>query len=169
MGVSCYPLGTTTLLREGCVRVDMFAAFREEVEDPQNVVEAYGKRAALFNAGLVAGLPHAEFARVHTDLAFKRGVNVARSREIEFLVRLSGRRQIEKALEIGVVKGAYMGVLAEDDVIRDMEEKWERDDSLFEVTEEKERRIREFFEVEGKGKMLQKNIFEKIALVSVFD
>ncbi len=147
----------------------MFAAFRQRVEEPQNLVNVYGRRAALFNTGLVAGLPHLKFARVHTDFAFARGDNIARDYNIEFLVRLSGRQQIEKALDIGIQKGTYVGVFSEERIINMMEEQLNpRDDSLLELTKEKEESIRQFFAVSGSGKILQKNIFEKIALLSVY-
>lgn len=147
----------------------MFAAFRLSIEDPRTMVECYGKRAALFNPELVAGYPHLEFARVVTDTAFERGENIARDYSIEFLVRLSGRKQIEKALRIGIGKETYVGVFAEAGVIKIMETQLKnRNDSLLELTPEKELSIREFFEVSGSGKILQKNIFEKIALLSVY-
>lgn len=162
-------LKTTRFLKEPCTVKNMFAAFRQSVDNPQNVVNAYGERAALFNPGLVAGYPHLEFARVCTDHAVERGESIAREYFIEFLVQLSGRRQIEKALAIGIQKGAYVGVFADSDVVALMEEQFkERDDSLLALTREKEESIREFFEISGSGKVLQKNIFEKIALLSVY-
>ncbi len=147
----------------------MFAAFRQNIEDPQNLVNRYGKKAALFNTYLVAGYPHLRFAKVHTDQAFARGENIAREYTIEFLVRLSGKRQIDKALDIGIQKGGCAGVLADEAVIQEMEQYvGNRDDSLLELTAEKEEGIRQFFEVSGSWEVLQKNIFEKIALLSVY-
>lgn len=146
----------------------MFAAFAQSIENPQNVLKCHGERAVLFNPGLVAGLPHGEFARLHTERAFERGENIARDYTIEFLVRLSGRKQIEKALKIGIQKGTYIGVMAEESVIEKMEQDFKnRCDSLLNLTKEKEECIRDFFEVLGTGKELQKNIFEKIALLSI--
>jgi tRNA threonylcarbamoyladenosine modification (KEOPS) complex Cgi121 subunit len=147
----------------------MFAAFRQSIQDPQNLVNAYGKRAALFNPDLVAGYPHLDFAQAHTDMAFRRGENIARDYNIEFLVRLSGRNQIEKALEIGVQKSTYAGVMAEESSIEMIEQDLgNRDDSLLELGKEKEENIRNFFGVSGSERILQKNIFEKIALLSVY-
>jgi tRNA threonylcarbamoyladenosine modification (KEOPS) complex Cgi121 subunit len=147
----------------------MFAAFAQTVDDPQILVKVYGGEAALFNPELVAGYPHIQVAKVHTDRAFERGENVAREYNIEFLVRLSGRKQIEKALDMGIQKGCCIGVMAEKGVIAVMERELEnRDDSLFELTGKKEVSIRDFFGVSGSGKILQKNIFEKIALISVY-
>jgi tRNA threonylcarbamoyladenosine modification (KEOPS) complex Cgi121 subunit len=124
--------------------------------------------AVLFNAGLVAGQKHLEFARVHTDIAIANGENIARDYTIEFLVRLSGRSQIDNALEIGVRKGVYLGVMADENVIFSIEDKvGPRDDTLLELTAEKEKDIQMFFGVSGSGKELQRNIFEKIALVSI--
>jgi KEOPS complex subunit Cgi121 len=157
------------LLREPCTEKNMFAAFRQSVQDPQKMVSHYGKSAALFNPELVAGFPHLEFARLHTDTAFERGENIARGYGIEFLVRLSGRNQIEKALDIGVNKGTFVGVLAEKEVLETIEADLKhRDDSLFELTKEKEVKIQQFFQVSGCGKTLQKRIFEKIALLPVY-
>ncbi|MBU7018441.1 MAG: hypothetical protein HXS44_13100 [Theionarchaea archaeon] len=146
----------------------MFAAFAQSIENPQNVLNRHGKSAVLFNPGLVAGLPHGEFARLHTERAFEKGENIARDYTIEFLVRLSGRKQIEKALKIGIQKGSYIGVMAEASIIEKMEQDFKnRSDSLLNLTREKEKCIRDFFEVSGTGKELQKNIFEKIALLSI--
>jgi KEOPS complex subunit Cgi121 len=147
----------------------MFAAFRRRVEDPRNLLNQYGSEATLFNPRLVAGYPHLEFAQVHTDRAFERGQNVARDYNIEFLVRLSGSKQIEYALEIGIREGTLVGVRAEDSVIEEMEVHiGNREDSLLDLSAEKEEEIRDFFGVSGSGKDLQKNIFEKIALIDVY-
>lgn len=146
----------------------MFAAFAQIIENPQKVVNQYGKRAALFNPALIAGFVHVEFALMHTEKAVTRGENIARDYTIEFLVRLSGRKQIEKALEIGLKKGTYIGVLAEESCIQEMEEDFlNRDDSLLKLTPEKEDCIKDFYDVTGTGKDLQKQIFEKIALLSL--
>jgi len=160
---------TTRLLKGEHTKENMFAAFRQKVLEPQNFVNCYGKKAALFTTELVAGYPHLKFAKVHTTKAFARGENFARDYNIEFLVRLSGRKQIEKALTIGVQKGKFPGVFAEEDTICMLEEQLgNRDDSLLELTKGKEVIIRKFFAVSGSGKELQKNIFEKIALLSVY-
>jgi tRNA threonylcarbamoyladenosine modification (KEOPS) complex Cgi121 subunit len=146
----------------------MFAAFKQSINEPQNLVSQYGMHAALFNAGLVAGQEHLEFARVHTDKAIANGENIARDYNIEFLVRLSGRSQIEKALGIGVRKGVYLGIMADENVVAALEDKvGTRDDILLELTAEKEKDIQMFFGVSGSGKELQRKIFEKIALVSI--
>jgi len=147
----------------------MFAAFRQRVRDPQDLVDSCGKKAVLFNPELIAGHPHLKFAEIHTTLAFEREENIAREYVIEFLVRLSGKKQIEKALEIGIQKGTYVGVLAGRDNFVFLEEYLDpRDDSLLEITKKKEETIRKFFDVSGSGKRLQKNVFEKIALLSVY-
>jgi KEOPS complex subunit Cgi121 len=146
----------------------MFAAFKQSIKEPQNLVSQYGMHAALFNAGLVAGQEHLEFARVHTDKAIANGENIARDYNIEFLVRLSGRSQIDKALDIGVRKGVYLGIMADESVVAALEEQvGTRDDTLLELTAEKEKDIQIFFDVSGSGKELQRKIFEKIALVSI--
>ncbi|MGC1122410.1 MAG: KEOPS complex subunit Cgi121 [Candidatus Methanofastidiosia archaeon] len=147
----------------------MFAAFRQRVEDSPNLLNLYGSEATLFNPHLVAGYPHLEFAQVHTDRAFERGRSIARDYNIEFLVRLSGSKQIEHALEIGIREETFVGVRAKYSVIEKMEVQFgNREDSLLALSAEKEKEIRDFFEVSGSGKDLQKNIFEKIALIDVY-
>ncbi|MBU6998307.1 MAG: hypothetical protein HXS41_05255 [Theionarchaea archaeon] len=146
----------------------MFAAFRQRVDDPSNLLNIYGGEAALFNPLFVAGYPHLEFARVHTDRAFKRGTNIARDYPIEFLVRLSASKQIERALKMGIGRGTLVGVRAEPSVIEKLETfLGTREDSLLDLSLDKEKEIRDFFEVSGSGKSLQKNIFEKIALIDI--
>ncbi|MBU7013769.1 MAG: hypothetical protein HXS43_02975 [Theionarchaea archaeon] len=146
----------------------MFAAFRQRIDDPLNLLNLYGCKAILFAPHLVAGYPHLEFARVHTDRAFEKGKNIARDYNIEFLVRLSGSKQIEHALEIGIRKGTFVGVMAENLMIEKMEiHLGTREDSLLDLSAEKEKEIRDFFDVSGSGRYLQKNIFEKIALLDV--
>lgn len=146
----------------------MFAAFRQSINEPQNLVSQYGMHASLFNAGLVAGKPHLRFAKVHTDKAIANGETIARDYNIEFLVRLSARSQIDKALDIGIRTGVFLGVMADETVIAALEKKvGPRDDQLLKLTAEKEENIQMFFSVKGSGKELQRKIFEKIALVSI--
>jgi KEOPS complex subunit Cgi121 len=145
----------------------MFAAFERSIESPENLVKTFGNRIAFFNPLYVAGYEHLDFARIHTDRAFERDENIARSYTIEFLVRLSGRKQIEKALEISIDKGSYIGIFSKEHNLESIQSLVsQRNDSLFALTPEKEPVIREFFEVSASEKALQKQIFEKIALLS---
>lgn len=57
------------------------------------------------NADLVAGRSHIEFASDKAVESFKEKRNLARDLGMEIMLYLRGRRQIEKALEIGVHEG----------------------------------------------------------------
>ncbi len=58
--------------------------------------------------------------------------------------------------------------MADEKVIADLKEQvGPRDDTLLDLTAEKEKDIQIFFDVSGSGKELQREIFEKIALVSI--
>jgi KEOPS complex subunit Cgi121 len=57
------------------------------------------------NADLVAGWGHVEFAAHKAAGAFRAKTNLARDPGMELMLYLRGRRQIEKALELGVREG----------------------------------------------------------------
>jgi KEOPS complex subunit Cgi121 len=57
------------------------------------------------NADLVAGRGHVEFAAHKAAGAFRAKTNLARDPGMELMLYLRGRRQIEKALELGVREG----------------------------------------------------------------
>ncbi len=64
-----------------------------------------GVTVQAVNADLVAGRGHIEFAADKAVLAFKEKRNLARDLGMEIMLYLRGRRQIEKALELGVREG----------------------------------------------------------------
>ncbi|WP_135807197.1 KEOPS complex subunit Cgi121 [Halorussus marinus] len=57
------------------------------------------------DADLVVGESHLRAAVEHADRAFKRGENVARDPAVEILLYAAGRRQINRALRLGVGEG----------------------------------------------------------------
>lgn len=57
------------------------------------------------NADRVAGRGHIEFAANKAVEAFRQKTNLARDPGMEIMLYLRGRRQIEKALELGVHEG----------------------------------------------------------------
>lgn len=57
------------------------------------------------NADLIAGRGHVEFAADKAVEAFRQKTNLARDPGMELMLYLRGRRQIEKALELGVREG----------------------------------------------------------------
>ncbi len=64
-----------------------------------------GVTVQAVNADLVAGRGHIEFAADKAVEAFRVKANLARDPGMELMLYLRGRRQIEKALEMGVREG----------------------------------------------------------------
>ena len=58
-----------------------------------------------FDARYVADREHLQRAVTLADRAFERGENVARDRGVEILLYAAARRQIDRALEMGVSEG----------------------------------------------------------------
>lgn len=58
----------------------------------------------ILDAALVAGFEHIYFAVLNALKAFKTGINISRSLEVEVLLFASGQNQIKRAIEILGVK-----------------------------------------------------------------
>lgn len=67
-----------------------------------------------FDADYVAGREHLESAVEHANRAFERDENVAHDRSVEILLYAAGRRQINRALVMGVSKGTQRVVVVVD-------------------------------------------------------
>ncbi|MFC7214439.1 KEOPS complex subunit Cgi121 [Saliphagus sp. GCM10025334] len=79
--------------------LDSFVADLGEIGDTHDV------SVQAFDARYVAGRRHLERAVTLADRAIERGENVARDRAVEILCYAAGRRQIDRALEMGVDEG----------------------------------------------------------------
>lgn len=66
------------------------------------------------DARYVAGPEQLERAAALANRSFERGENVARERSVEILLYAAGRRQINRAFEIGVSEGEHAVVLVAD-------------------------------------------------------
>jgi KEOPS complex subunit Cgi121 len=82
------------------------------VEDLDGFVEKLGEISdrqdcaiQAFDARYVAGPDHLRRAVELADRSMARGENVARERDVEILLYAAGRRQIDRALEMGVSEG----------------------------------------------------------------
>jgi KEOPS complex subunit Cgi121 len=82
------------------------------VEDVDRLIERLGEIGAefgcvvaAFDARYLTGREHLARASALAERAFERGENVADTRAIEVLLYAAGRRQIDRALEIGVSAG----------------------------------------------------------------
>jgi KEOPS complex subunit Cgi121 len=82
-----------------------FADVDTFVDELTTVGAATGTTVQAFDAELVVGREHLERALELADRAFERGENVARDRGVEVLLYAAGRRQIHRALEMGVDEG----------------------------------------------------------------
>jgi|AntRauTorcE11898_2_1112593.scaffolds.fasta_scaffold05683_2 KEOPS complex subunit Cgi121 len=72
-----------------------------------------------FDADYVVSEAHLERALAHADRAIDRGENVARERAVEVLCYAAGRRQINRALAMGVAEGENRVVLLVDSLAGD--------------------------------------------------
>ncbi|OVE83470.1 KEOPS complex subunit Cgi121 [Natronolimnobius baerhuensis] len=95
-------------LLECRLRIDDIDAF---VADLAEIGDRYNVTIQAFDARYVADRAHLEQALAFADRAFERGENVARDRAVEILLYAAGRRQIDRALEMGVSKGDNRAVV----------------------------------------------------------
>ena len=65
----------------------------------------YGVTVQAVNADAIAGMAHVEFAVGKAVESFKLKRNLARDTGMEIMLYLRGRRQIERALDLGVKPG----------------------------------------------------------------
>jgi KEOPS complex subunit Cgi121 len=87
---------------EGRATVDDVDAFLAQLSA---VGEETGCTVQAFDARYVMGRQHLRRAVELADRAFERGENVARERAVEVLLYAAGRRQIDRALTMGVGEG----------------------------------------------------------------
>ncbi|RQG95074.1 KEOPS complex subunit Cgi121 [Natrarchaeobius chitinivorans] len=71
----------------------------------------HGVTIQAFDARYVADRNHLERAVELADRSIERGENVARDRAVEILLYAAGRRQIDRALEMGVGEGGNRAVI----------------------------------------------------------
>ncbi|WP_411964918.1 KEOPS complex subunit Cgi121 [Haloferax sp. YSMS24] len=79
-----------------------------------DVSEETGATVQAFDARFVVGRDHLELAVELADRAIARGNEIARDRAVEFILYASGRRQIERAFEMGVSDGTHPVVIIVD-------------------------------------------------------
>jgi len=89
-------------LTEGTATIDDVGAF---VADLDAIGEAHGVTVQAFDARYVVSRRHLERAVELADRARGRGEAIARDRGIEIALYAAGRRQIDRALGMGVTAG----------------------------------------------------------------
>jgi KEOPS complex subunit Cgi121 len=96
---------------EGITRVEDVDGF---VSTLGEIGTDYGVTVQAFDARYVVSRTHLERAVELADRAFDRGENVARDRGVEILLYAAGRRQIDRALTLGVSTGEQAVVVLVD-------------------------------------------------------
>lgn len=81
---------------------DSLEAFLSQLEA---IGEAYDVLVQAFDARYVAGEAHLRSALEHARRATERGENVAEELAVEVLLYAAGRRQIDRAMELGLGTG----------------------------------------------------------------
>lgn len=99
-------------LVEGVATVDDLGAFLDRLDA---VADDHGVTVQAFDARYVVDRDHLARAIERADRAFARGENVARDRGVEITLYAAGRRQIDRALEMGVAEGRLPVVVLVDD------------------------------------------------------
>ena len=134
-------------LVEGVARVDDLEEFLSVVD---RIGEETGTIVQVFDARYVVSREHLERAVELAERARDRGEEIARDPAVEILLYAAGRRQIDRALEMGIEEGETPAVAV---VVGDGDESaaTEALGSLFAdaetLGEYDEARVREFFDV----------------------
>jgi KEOPS complex subunit Cgi121 len=100
------------LVVEGEATVEDVDTFVERLRE---IGAEYGVAVQAFDARYVVDRAHLDRAVALANRAFDRGENVARDRAVELLLFAAGRRQINRALEMGVKEGEVPAVVVIDD------------------------------------------------------
>jgi KEOPS complex subunit Cgi121 len=143
------------------------------------VAEATTTTVQAFDADYVVSKAHLQRAVERADRAIARDENVARDRAVEILCYAAGRRQINRALEMGVSEGRNRVVVlvdsptgdasAEREAVEMLREHVEAGDVLGEYDEAT---VREFFDVsdaelDAVEGSLADVVLERVALLDV--
>ena len=104
-------------LVEGCVEVggERFPDAGEFVDALAAIGDEHGVTVQAFDARYVVSRRHLERALELADRERERGAAIARDRAVEVLLYAAGRRQIDRALGMGVGEGTAPVVVLVDD------------------------------------------------------
>ena len=92
----------------------VFDGVDELIAELDEIADTHGVTVQAFDARLVTGRRHLERAVELADRERARGDGIARDRAVEILLYAAGRRQIDRALEMGVGPGATPAVVLVD-------------------------------------------------------
>lgn len=102
---------------EGRATVDDVRSFVDRLDA---IAEAHGVVVQAFDARLVAGREHLEAAMRSARRAVARDDTIADDPAVELLLYAAGRRQIDRALELGVGEGPTPVVVVVDGTLADV-------------------------------------------------
>lgn len=89
-----------------------------EADVAKRIAEQYPDSVLIFNPSYVLSKDHALFAAILAKKVMASGQNIANKLAIEFLVRLSGQKKIQKALQYGPRDiGGVAGIVILDDAV----------------------------------------------------
>ena len=165
-------------LVEGIAEIENLDAFLAALAE---ISEKTDCAVQAFDARYVMGREHVERAVELANRAFDRGENVARDRAVEVLLFAAGRRQIDRALEMGVSEGEGPVVVVVDSSDGDAEAEAEAVDGVRALLQPAETLgmehtdeglVREFFDVsavelEATAGGLVDLVLERVALLVV--
>jgi len=133
----------------------VFVTFTRNIE---KIREIYPDNTLIYNPKYIINKKQAEFAAILALKAFENGQNIANKLPIEFLVRLSGEKQIKKALSFGMAElEEYAGIVILNGDVPDNMEEISYTPQLDVISGK--------YRVEKKE--LEKRIYEKMALVDI--
>jgi len=146
----------------------MLLVFESHVDNSEKLINTLKERGAraIFDETKAYGTNHVLMALYHTDLAFKNKSNFADDFSLEYLIRLSGEKQISKALKFGIKNGFNrIGIIVDEEKKEDIISilgtpvkpgKYDKDFII------------EYFEITdiNNQKETEKVIYEKIALLN---
>ncbi len=146
----------------------MLLVFESQIEDSEKLIEILKKNGAdaIFDESKTYGTNHISMALYQTIEAFKNNNNFADDFSLEYLIRLSGEKQISKALIFGIKNGATrIGIIVNE----------EKKEKIVNILGEPvapgkfdKEFIIEYFEITDINNRIEteKKIFEKIALLN---
>ncbi len=146
----------------------MLLVFESQIKDKEKLIKKLKKNGAkaIFDESKTYGLNHISMALYQTIRAFENNSNFANDFSLEYLIRLSGEKQISKALEFGIKdRTNRIGIILDE----------EKKDSIIDILGhpktpgkfDKEF-VRKYFKIKDINNQMEaeKKIFEKIALLN---
>lgn len=146
----------------------MLLVFESQSEDSEKLIELLKKSGAnaIFDESKAYGLTHISMALYQTTQAFINKSNFADDFSLEYLIRLSGEKQISKALTFGIKNDTNrIGIIVDE----------EKKDNIIQILGQPvppgkydEDFIIEYFEITDINNRIEteKKIFEKMALLN---